>query len=322
LLRQRYRKLHAHCAITLMLELHQTIVQPTACYASEVWGLRHMPRPFKDIRASLGSHFVSVLRNLCGVRRSVPAAVMLHELNFLPLQTQWQYSAVRLWNNLTSLPQDSIYRTIAADDLQSARQNTKLKNWAAGLLECAKACHFSLTLPSGEMQLVSMQHVTAAAMAAATADRQSHDTYDPRTAPSKGAKQYTYQAWFSRPSWAVGPEFWQLQLSVPQLHAVLRLRLGSHNLPIEAGRLHRPPLPRQQRTCEFCDSGAVGDEQHLLMECAATDGARAAFPALFTQQPQPSMQQFLWQRDRMAVAKFVLMCLSSVGIVRTRTDNT
>jgi len=100
---------------------------------------------------------------------------------------------------------DSIYRTIAADDLQSAKQNTKLENWAAGLLECAKA--FSLTLPSGEMQLVSMQHVTAAAMAAATADRQSHDTYDPRTAPSKGAQQYTYQAWFSRPSWAVGPSF-------------------------------------------------------------------------------------------------------------------
>ncbi len=40
----------------------------------------------------------------------------------------------------------------------------------------------------------SMQHVTATsstAMAAATADRQNHDTYDPRT-PSKGAKQYKY----------------------------------------------------------------------------------------------------------------------------------
>ncbi len=117
-------------------------------------------------------------------------------------------------------------------------------------------------------------------------------------------------------------EFWQLQLSVPQLHTVMRLRLGSHNLPIEAGTMQRPPVPRQQRTCEFCDSGAVGDDQHLLMECAATDGARAAFPALFTQQPQPSMQQFLWQRDRMTVAKFVLMCLSSVGIITARTDNT
>ena len=42
----------------------------------------------------------------------------------------------------------------------------------------------------------------------------------------------------------------------------------------------------------------------------------------FTQQPQPSMKQFLWQRDRMTVAKFVLMCLSSVGIITARTDNT
>ena len=83
-----------------------------------------------------------------------------------------------------------------------------------------------------------------------------------------------------------------------------------------------PPVPRQQRTCEFCDSGAVGSEQHLLMECAATDGARGAFPALFTQQPQPSMQQFLWQRERETVAKFVLMCLFSVGIITARTDST
>jgi len=97
-------------------------VQPTACYASEIWGLRHMPRPFKDIRASLGSHFVGVLRNLCGVRRSVPAAVMLHEPNFLPLQTQWQYSAIRLWNILTSLPEDSL-QTICSRP--SKMQNSK-----------------------------------------------------------------------------------------------------------------------------------------------------------------------------------------------------
>ncbi len=60
-------------------------------------------------------------------------------------------------------------------------------------------------------------------------------------------------------------------------------------------------------------SGAVVYEQHLLMECAATDSARAAFPVQFTQQPQPSMEISLWQRDGMTVAKFGLICFLLSG---------
>ncbi len=319
LLRQRYKNLRCHCAVTLMLELQQAIVEPTASYGCEVWGLRHMPHVMKQMRQGLEKHYVAALRTLCAVRCSVPAAVMLQELDLLPLQMQWKRSVLRLWNNFASFPHDSIYRTIALDDLEAAQQHG-IMNWAAGVLECAEECHFSLmSLTNDEMNLAPLDCITIAASAAADAERCRYDTFDPRTAPSKGAKQYTYQAWFARPSWAVGPEFWQLDLSVQQIRAVMRLRLGSHSLPIETGRMQKPTLPRRQRTCQYCDAGSVGDEQHLLLECAATDGARAAFPALFAQQPPPSMQQFVWQRDRAAVAQFMLACLSSVGLITART---
>ncbi len=47
------------------------------------------------------------------------------------------------------------------------------------------------------------------------------------------------------PGWAQGGDFWQLELSAPQLRAVQRLRLGLHSLPVETGRFAK--IDRQDR---------------------------------------------------------------------------
>ncbi len=70
-----------------------------------------------------------------------------------------------------------------------------------------------------------------------------------------------------------------MELSAPQQRAVQRLRLRSHSLPVETGRFAK--IDRQDRCCTFCDSGAVGDKKHLLMECPATDVVRQRFSCLF-----------------------------------------
>ena len=44
------------------------------------------------------------------------------------------------------------------------------------------------------------------------------------------------------------------------------IRLGCHKLPIATGR--RTGVARAGRLCTFCDAGAVGDEKHLVFECA------------------------------------------------------
>ena len=54
--------------------------------------------------------------------------------------------------------------------------------------------------------------------------------------------------------------------------ALSRLRLRSHNLAVEGGR-HRN-IPREQRTCEFCDANQVEDEIHFLLFCPKYDELR------------------------------------------------
>ena len=47
-----------------------------------------------------------------------------------------------------------------------------------------------------------------------------------------------------------------------------RLRISAHNLLIETGRHHRPrPIPVKDRVCDLCDTNAVQDEFHIIMEC-------------------------------------------------------
>ncbi len=72
----------------------------------------------------------------------------------------------------------------------------------------------ALTGVDGSMMAAADEGAIAAAAAAAAAlEQQEFVNMNPRIALSAGVKRTTYAAWFSRPGWAQGGEFWQLELS-------------------------------------------------------------------------------------------------------------
>ncbi len=46
-----------------------------------------------------------------------------------------------------------------------------------------------------------------------------------------------------------------------------KLRCGTLPLQIELGRFSRPPIPLEERTCNYCNQNIVEDEFHFLMNC-------------------------------------------------------
>lgn len=314
LLMQRYAQLTQHFSIELMLGLYQTIVPPTACYASEVWGLRHMVQMCDKFRRGIHQRHVRILRQICGVRQSVPSQMVLQELEVHPLEQLWRQQGLRFWNSLVKLPEDNVYKIIAKDDLAAANQQCGMRNWAAGLIAAVRPYGLQLTDAVDNLQAVDQQTFLDSHTATAAQTRSNLAEQNPRSYQSEGIKECTYQAWFGRPFWATGPHFWQLSLSAPQRRAILRLRLGSHELPVETGRQEVPPLARHQRMCLACDANVVGDEQHLLMECAATADVRSQFADLFVQ-PQLAMHQLMWHHDRNRVADFMLRCMSVAALI-------
>lgn len=53
-----------------------------------------------------------------------------------------------------------------------------------------------------------------------------------------------------------------------------KLRVSAHPLRIETGRYCKPPLPPDQRICQYCTLGAVENEEHFLLECTLYETKR------------------------------------------------
>ena len=54
------------------------------------------------------------------------------------------------------------------------------------------------------------------------------------------------------------------------MQRVLQLRVGCHGLPIATGRLAGAGhVDRANRVCVACNSGAIGNEKHMIFECTA-----------------------------------------------------
>ncbi len=94
----------------------------------------------------------------------------------------------------------------------------------------------------------------------------------------------------------------------------LQFRLGCHSLPIAAGRFAGAAhVARAHRVCLACNSGAVGDERHLVFECTALASLRSRYAYLFTGATD-TMRSFFAQPDHMGVFHYVVDCLDFMMI--------
>ena len=97
-------------------------------------------------------------------------------------------------------------------------------------------------------------------------------------APTSGVVKYTYARWFQ--PYSAHRRYCQLPVSGRNMKRFLQFRLGCHKLPIATGR--RAGIVRASRQCTCCNAGALGDEMHLVFECASLAALRAKYADLFT----------------------------------------
>ena len=94
----------------------------------------------------------------------------------------------------------------------------------------------------------------------------------------------------------------------------LQFRLGCHSLPVAAGRLAGAAhVDRAHRVCLACNSGAVGDEKHLVFECAALASLRSRYASMFTGSTD-TMRSFFAQPDHIGVFHYEVDCLDFMMI--------
>ena len=91
----------------------------------------------------------------------------------------------------------------------------------------------------------------------------------------------------------------------------LQFRLGYHGLPIATGRLAGAGhVDRANRVRLACNSGAIGNEMHIVFECTALAPLRRQHADLFTPRTD-TMRSFFAQQDhlQLGVLNYVTDCL-------------
>ena len=122
---------------------------------------------------------------------------------------------------------------------------------------------------------------------------------DPRLPRSAGVKLCTYHRWFGRPQNAACPSYSESPKGNAKL--ILRFHMGSHHLPVEEGRHFI--LPRASRVCNLCNTDALGDERHILLECTALADLRLQFSSLLLS-CSSVMRRLFWAKDQHEVCTY------------------
>ena len=90
------------------------------------------------------------------------------------------------------------------------------------------------------------------------------DIFNDKANEINGNKLRTYRLYKNNVS--VGPYVRQ-NLTSSQRRLMAMFRAGSLPLALETGRYSRPPVPVQNRLCQFCSLSEVETEKHFLMTC-------------------------------------------------------
>ena len=307
-LQRKYAGLDCGVSLGLLACLHRACIPPVASYGCELWGLRDMPSRLAASRRKLSTGHVNMLRQISGLRKSTPPEVVFLETMGVPLPDSWLLRTVAFWNNLSNLPDTSVFKRVALDSISHALHGAR--NWASSFAKALVAVGHPFALGP------DMPSVDPLVIRRLQTERRSRmfftstaENLDPRTCPSQGVIACTYARWFQRPSWArIETPFIRLSLPPSTHRRFFRFRAGCSGLPIDTGRHRRPPIPRAQRHCPKCHSQSVCDEYHVIFECPALVPLRVQFSSLFTPSTR-TMLGFMWQQDSYAVAMFVAHAL-------------
>ena len=182
-------------------------------------------------------------------------------------------------------------------------------SWAAQVLQCFSALDEPLPLVADAPIAIDINLLQELFLRDRLASFDSLPQ-DPRLAPSAGVKLCTYHRWFGRPQNAACPSYWESPMGNAKLHRILRFRMGSHHLPGEEGRHFN--LPRASRVCNLCNTDALGDERHMLLECPALADLRLQFSS-FLLPCSGVMRRLLWAKDQHEVCRYIIACLDRMS---------
>ena len=160
---------------------------------------------------------------------------------------------------------------------------------ASSLAACLHSVCFEMPRVHDVVPLLDVDGVVEA-LTAHLQSTGSGRLYCSHAGPTQGVVSCTFEQWF-RP-YSPCRRYCQLPVSGRRMQRFLQFRLGCHGFPIATGRLAGAGhVDRANRVCLACNSGAIGDEKHMICEYAALAPFRQQHADLFTPRTPNNQQQ-------------------------------
>jgi hypothetical protein len=288
--------------VDTLCKLFDTLVLPVLSYGCEVWSPSLITGyNFDMCKGKTELLHRSFLRQILGVNKSTPIAIMLHELNRRPVMATWLVAVARCWNRLCKLGNsNNIAKSAVIESI--ALHRDQQYGWAHEVVHMVHVVAGDMVQPIDEhgrmicIDPVIWQQAVDAYWQRMTwnkgLDMQGRmDRVDGvgsviRRVPDDerdGYKLYKYLKWFNQYEVVrvVGgmnaprtPGFTAGLHRRYHIKKVAQFRMGSHWLNSE--RLRGSVTCRSQRFCACCDEGVPEDELHFLL-CPRYTSVREQF---------------------------------------------
>ena len=249
------------------LWLSKAYVIPAGMYASQVWGTPFL-MPGAEFESSLQTWHLSLLKNILGVKCSVPNWAVLRECGHEPLQFYWFRAAVKFYNAMVQNSNPLLKNILRADVRLSA---TVANCWSAQFISGFNGLHrgSSLARSVQDMQTVQLQDFIPDLRARHVSVWRDAARVDPCAVNTKSA---CYEHWMALPMQSRSmssrmlplPKYLCLNLSHRVQCNFSCFRLRAHRLAVETDCWGHSG--GEHHVCS-CGSAERQDEKHVLLAC-------------------------------------------------------
>ena len=266
-------------SIETSIELIDVLIIPIFLYGAEIWGFE----PPKQIQIK----FNGLMRKLLHLHKKTSMTMINGELGIKEISEYIENRMLNFWHGVATGDENKI-STMLYKWLHSLYEQNKYKSvWITKIKESLSRINMSSLF--NEVSDVNRHWFKS------TVKIRLKDVYGKEwsEAVANNSACINYQAM----SKVKKMQNYLLKLPKRYAYALCKLKCGNHHMPIVTGRYSKVPI--NERKCNLCQCGDIGDEFHYLLKCPFFEAARTKYlkTYYYTHPSRVKMQQLFESTD-------------------------
>ena len=235
--------------IDIQIELFEKCVIPVCLYGCEVWGHESLELVKKNQ--------LRFLKIVLGVGKSTPTCMILGDTGCYPIQLNVNSRLLTFWYKLMQDMSNNSHK------LSCLMLKLQLKLYEDGNYKLPWLSHVHSTLNNLGLSYLWQNQALSVNNFKKMINQRMKDQYIQswENEVSNNSICYNYRMFKTIFCY----EQYLSTLERPLRDYLIRIRLSNHRLPIHSKRF--VDIPRNERLCELCNLGEIGDEYHYIFVC-------------------------------------------------------